>query len=180
MGIRYKHVTIEERCEMARLHSAGHSVRQIAASLDRSPSTVARELKRNGSRTKGYEPVYADQQSVPVDGAAHGWSGMRTCETGSSLASNKAGLQSRLPGAWLWSQANTSSPTRPSTGLSTPSWRGLRITPGATICPGASRNEAGAGVEAAVRLPSSISAGPLPNVPRTPPTVVPPATGRPT
>ena len=72
MGIRYKHVTIEERCEMARLHSTGHSVRQIAASLDRSPSTVARELKRNGSRTKGYEPVYADQQS-----RARRWSGSR-------------------------------------------------------------------------------------------------------
>ena len=72
MGVRYKHVTIDERCEMARLHSAGHSVRQIAASLDRSPSTVARELKRNGSRTKGYEPVYADQQS-----RARRWSGSR-------------------------------------------------------------------------------------------------------
>ena len=57
---------------MARLHSAGHSVRQIAASLDRSPSTVARELKRNGSRTKGYEPVYADQQS-----RGRRWSGSR-------------------------------------------------------------------------------------------------------
>ena len=37
--------------------------RQIAASLDRSPSTVARELKRNGSRTQGYQPRYADQQA---------------------------------------------------------------------------------------------------------------------
>ena len=36
---------------------------QIAASLDRSPSTVARELKRNGSRTQGYQPRYADQQA---------------------------------------------------------------------------------------------------------------------
>ena len=63
MGNRYKHVTIEERCEMARLRAAGQGVRQIAAGLDRSPSTVARELKRNGSRTQGYQPVYANQQA---------------------------------------------------------------------------------------------------------------------
>lgn len=63
MGNRYKHVTIEERCEMARLRAAGQGVRQIAAGLDRSPSTVARELKRNVSRTQGYRPVYANQQA---------------------------------------------------------------------------------------------------------------------
>ncbi len=63
MGKHYRHVTIEERCEMARLLAQGQSVRQIAASLDRSPSTVAREVKRNGSRTQGYHPVYANQQA---------------------------------------------------------------------------------------------------------------------
>ena len=63
MGKDYRHVTIEERCEVARLRAAGQSVRQIEASLDRSPSTVARELKRNGSRTQGYQPVYANQQA---------------------------------------------------------------------------------------------------------------------
>ena len=63
MGTRYRRLTIEERCELARLHSEGHSVRQIAASLDRSPSTVARELKRNGSKTQGYRPSYARQQA---------------------------------------------------------------------------------------------------------------------
>ena len=63
MGKRYGHVTIEERCEIARLQAEGCSIRQIAAGLDRSPSTVARELTRNGSRTGGYKPVYADQQA---------------------------------------------------------------------------------------------------------------------
>ena len=72
MGIGYKHITIEERYKMACLHSKGYSVRQIATSLDRSPSTVARELKRNGSRTKGYEPVYANQQA-----RARRWNGSR-------------------------------------------------------------------------------------------------------
>ncbi len=63
MGKRYGHVTIEERCEIARLQAEGRSVRQIAAGLDRSPSTVVRELTRNGSGTGGYNPVYADQQA---------------------------------------------------------------------------------------------------------------------
>ena len=63
MGLLYKQVSIEERCEIARLLSAGDSVRQIAATLDRAPSTVARELKRNASRTSGYQPSYADQQA---------------------------------------------------------------------------------------------------------------------
>ncbi|QMW24676.1 helix-turn-helix domain-containing protein [Sandaracinobacteroides saxicola] len=36
---------------MARLCEAGQSIRQIAAALDRQPSPVARELKRN-SRIK--------------------------------------------------------------------------------------------------------------------------------
>ena len=63
MGKHYKHVSIEERCEMARLFAQGQTVRQIAAGLDRSPSTIARELRRNGSRTQGYLPVYANQQA---------------------------------------------------------------------------------------------------------------------
>ena len=72
MGTQYRHLTIEERCELARLHTGGHSVRQIAASLDRSPSTVARELKRNGSKTQGYRPSYAQQQA-----RARRWTGSK-------------------------------------------------------------------------------------------------------
>ena len=63
MGEHYGHVTIEERCEIARLRSKGRSIRQIAAAPDRSPSTGARELKRNMSRTLGYQPRYADRQA---------------------------------------------------------------------------------------------------------------------
>ena len=72
MGSQYHQLTIEERCEIARLHSQGRSIRQIAAGLDRAPSTVARELNRNGSRTLGYQPSYADQQA-----RARRWIGSR-------------------------------------------------------------------------------------------------------
>ena len=61
MGTRYRYLTIEERCELARLHAAGHSIHQIAAALDRPPSTVARELRRNGSKSQDYQPSYAQQ-----------------------------------------------------------------------------------------------------------------------
>ena len=72
MGKHYGHVTIEERCEIARLRASGLSVREVAASMDRSPSTVARELKRNVSRIRGYQPGYADQQAH-----ARRWRGSR-------------------------------------------------------------------------------------------------------
>lgn len=62
MGQRYAQFGIEERCAIAQLHSAGQSIRQIAAALDRSPSSVAREMNRNRGQHGRYRPVYADQQ----------------------------------------------------------------------------------------------------------------------
>ena len=72
MGNRYTQITIEERCELARLQAAGTSIRQIAAGLDRAPSTIARELKRNSSPSTGYKPSYAEQQA-----RSHRWVGSR-------------------------------------------------------------------------------------------------------
>ena len=72
MGKRYGQLNIEERCEIARLQATGASVREIASGLDRSPSTISRELKRNQSRQQGYQPVYAQQQS-----RARRWSGSK-------------------------------------------------------------------------------------------------------
>jgi IS30 family transposase len=71
MGTHYTQISIEERCEIARLRAAGHSIRQVAAVLDRTPSTVTRELKRH-STTNGYKPVYAQEQA-----RAHRWAGSR-------------------------------------------------------------------------------------------------------
>src|SRR5574341_827341 len=72
MGARkYRHFSIEERCEIARRCQAGESVRQIAAALDRSPSSIARELERN-SGSLGYKPSYASEQAH-----ARRWRGSR-------------------------------------------------------------------------------------------------------
>jgi IS30 family transposase len=72
MGKHYRHLSLEERCTIAQLHQAGQSLRQIAAALDRPPSCVSRELKRNSGIHVGYKPSYAHQQA-----AARRWTGSR-------------------------------------------------------------------------------------------------------
>ena len=151
---------------MARLRAAGQSVRQIAAGLDRSPSTVARELKRNGSRTQGYKPVYANERA-----RARRWRGSKLDRDSALREQVIARLQQgwspeQVSGAWLWIQASGSSPTRPSTGSYTPNWSGRRTTPGATTCLAGSLR--GAGVVAGEETPlhSSTSDALLQNVPR--------------
>jgi IS30 family transposase len=72
MGERYGQFSLEERCKIAELHQAGQSLRQIAAALDRSPSSVSRERKRNHGAQVGYKPTYAQQQAK-----ARRWKGSR-------------------------------------------------------------------------------------------------------
>jgi len=69
---RYTQLSLEERCSIARLREAGQSIRKIAATLDRPPSTISRELKRNTGSKVGYRPAYAQAQA-----AARRWSGSR-------------------------------------------------------------------------------------------------------
>ena len=97
MGKRYRQLSIEERCEIARLCHSGTSVRQIASALDRSPSTIAREMKRNISKQSGYLPAYADQQS-----RARRWTGSKLDRD--SVLRKK--VLSRL--AWGWSPEQVS------------------------------------------------------------------------
>ena len=63
MGRCYEQLSLEERCTLSRLKQAGKTVRQIAAIMDRAPSTIARELKRNSGTKVGYQPAYAEQQA---------------------------------------------------------------------------------------------------------------------
>jgi len=72
MERRYGQLSLEDRCRIATLHCAGGSIRQIAADLDRSPSTVSRELRRNAGRQTAYKPAYAQQQT-----RARRWKGSR-------------------------------------------------------------------------------------------------------
>src|SRR5262245_17988974 len=69
---RYRQLSLEERCEIARLQAAGRSEGQIAAALDRAPSTITREIARNRGREIGYKPSYAQEQT-----RARRWAGSR-------------------------------------------------------------------------------------------------------
>ena len=95
MGNRYTQITIEERCELARLQAAGNSIRQIAASLDRAPSTIARELKRNSSLTTGYKPSYAHERARSHRGSDHASTAIAACVTGCCPGLHKVGRQNR-------------------------------------------------------------------------------------
>ena len=72
MERRYRQLSLEERCAIARLREDGQSLAKIAAALDRSASSISRELKRNAGKTVGYKPSYAQGQAN-----ARRWSGMR-------------------------------------------------------------------------------------------------------
>lgn len=72
MGRHYQQLSLDERCTIAQLLGAGCSHREIAATLDRSPPTVSREVARNRDRRGVYRPGYADQQT-----RARRWRGAR-------------------------------------------------------------------------------------------------------
>ena len=91
MGRYYTQLNIADRCELARLHAAGHSLRQIATALDRAPATIARELKRNTSRQQGDQPRYAQEQA-----RARRWGGARLDRD----AALRAQVLARLKHGW--------------------------------------------------------------------------------
>jgi transposase, IS30 family len=91
MGRSYQQLSLEDRCEVARLSANGSSVRQIAAALDRSPSTISRELKRNRGAQVGYRSGYAQQQT-----RARRWKGSRL----ERQASLRAAVMERLASGW--------------------------------------------------------------------------------
>jgi len=63
MDKTYQHLSLAERIELYRLRAQGKSMRIVAAALNRSPSTISRELRRNSVATKvwagGFEPARA-------------------------------------------------------------------------------------------------------------------------
>src|SRR5438132_9948266 len=64
MGRKYQQLSLENRCEIARLQADGCSIRQIAAALDRAPSTISREVKRNRGRHIGCAPTTTPHESA--------------------------------------------------------------------------------------------------------------------
>ena len=69
----YKHLNVEERDMLAVLRSQGNSLRQIAEALNRSPSTLCRELKRNAPPVHAgyYLPHKAQQRADKRNHESH-------------------------------------------------------------------------------------------------------------
>ena len=182
MGQRYCQITIEERCEIARLQAVGSSIRKVAAILDRAPSTIARELKRNRSQKGIYKPSYAHEKAW-----ARRWSGSKL-DRNSAL---RELVLSRLKAGWSPESASggpdglperregVSFLTRPSTGSSTPNSPAPGTTTGVSICRVASQSAAIAAAEGEARPRSSAIAGRSQSGPKRPMTASHRGTGRP-
>ena len=55
---RYQHLAHEERYMIYQLLRKGYSIQNIASQLDRSPSTISREIRRNKGM-RGYRYIQA-------------------------------------------------------------------------------------------------------------------------
>jgi transposase, IS30 family len=63
--ISARYLAEDERVQIADRRKAGETIRQIAAALVRSPSTVSREIRRNADEKTGqYQPFGAHKRSV--------------------------------------------------------------------------------------------------------------------
>jgi IS30 family transposase len=60
---QYHQLTSEERYALSALRKQGYSVRRIARALDRAPSTISREIRRNRRKDGGYRPFTADERA---------------------------------------------------------------------------------------------------------------------
>lgn len=63
MGQQYGQLSLDERCEIARLRADGRSIQKVAAALGRSASTISRELKRNIGKDASYKPAKAQSKA---------------------------------------------------------------------------------------------------------------------
>ena len=70
MNPPYTHLSLDERRELFRLHSAKIPMRVIAQRLNRHPSTLYREIKRNWFHDE--EPLYRGYFHVAAHAMAHG------------------------------------------------------------------------------------------------------------
>lgn len=60
---KYRQLTSGERFELSALKKQGYTMRGIARALDRDPSTISREIKRNSRKDGAYRPSTADQMT---------------------------------------------------------------------------------------------------------------------
>src|SRR5258706_1439258 len=90
-GMTYTHLTRDERYQIAILAKAGHDPSEIADVMNRHPSTISRELRRNRGE-RGYRPKQAHEFSQAR---------MRACENGPRISdATWALVDARLGELW--------------------------------------------------------------------------------
>lgn len=89
--ISTRFLTQDERIEIADLRQRGLSLRAIAAALNRSPSTISRELRRNTVDGRGYRPFDAHRRATVRRARHH----RRRIDTSNHLGSLVAELLSQ-------------------------------------------------------------------------------------
>ena len=67
MGTKYNHLDIDTRYELFRLREAGIAQKEIAVLMNRSESTISRELRRNALPKGGYQtPAEAFLENLTI------------------------------------------------------------------------------------------------------------------
>ena len=88
----YNHITIAEREMLLKYFALGESIRKISKRLDRSPSTISRELKRNQMNTSNYSPSKA-QENYRNNKTKCGRKRKLDCKILQSIVESKMNLQ---------------------------------------------------------------------------------------
>ncbi|WP_156887020.1 helix-turn-helix domain-containing protein, partial [Pleomorphomonas oryzae] len=73
MGQHYSQLSLRERVTVELLHREGLSVRSIAARLERSASTISRELRRNAKPTKQWSGPYDGERAHRLAARRRQW-----------------------------------------------------------------------------------------------------------
>lgn len=64
MKMFYTHLRQQERYAIGAYHRQGWSIRRIAQEMDRSPSTISRELRQNAQKSGFYDGEPAEQEAA--------------------------------------------------------------------------------------------------------------------
>ena len=89
--MNYTHLTQGERYQIAILNKAGHGQSEIARVMNRHPSTISRELRRNRGQ-RGYRPKQAHELSQAR---------LRACDNGPRVSTETwAAVEARLVETW--------------------------------------------------------------------------------
>jgi IS30 family transposase len=73
MGTSYSQLGLRERIEIEIMQRSGHSGRAIARALQRSPSTISRELQRNSRPTKQWRGAYDGERARGLSERRRRW-----------------------------------------------------------------------------------------------------------